>query len=303
MWRSVTTFSATPEAQWVMADFHIHSTYSGGSLHPNEILTMARNQFLDVVAISDHESIQGSREAGVLCMSNLGLPQSILSQEISLGNHFHFLLVGGKPEKWGNTSRGAFLDKFIQHHQCGGIIILAHPWTMPNSGWAKGFLKEILTEGLLDGVELLNSSILELPPENYKSLREFWEDWIAPSRVGIVGGSDYHYHRQGRIIGSGRTYLKVFNPGEKGILNALREGRSVAGLFSYQNFDLDWLGKGHSILLGREPWLGELRQFIAKLQLDLKRVRFLKPNLKKDFSRLIECGYYQMARELLIVNS
>ncbi len=302
MWRSATTFLSPPEARWVIADFHIHSTYSGGSLHPNEILSMAQNQFLDVVAISDHENIQGSKEANVLSMGNPGLPQAIMSQEISLGNHFHFLLIAGKQEKWGNPCRGAFLEKFGLHHQYGGIIILAHPWTMPNSGWAKGFLKEIIAEGLLDAVELFNSSILELPTENCISLRNFWEDWIAPSHVGIVGGSDYHYYRQGRSLGSGRTYLKVLYPGEKGILDALRKRRCVAGLFSYQNFDLDWLGRGHSILLGREPWLGELKQFIAELQLDLKRVRFLKPNLKKDFSRLIECGYYQMARELLIVN-
>ncbi len=300
MWQSGIVFPPMPETRWIMADFHIHSTYSGGSLYPNEILTMARNGFLDVIAISDHQNLQGSREACVLSMSNLGLPQSILSQEISLGNHFHFLLIAGKQQKWGNTSRSALLEKFGMHHQYGGIIILAHPWTMPNSGWARGFLKEIIRVGLLDAVEFFNSSILEQPPENYIQLRSFWEDWIAPSNVGIVGGSDYHYHHQGRSIGSGRTYLKVFGPGEKGVLDALSERRCVAGLFSYHNIDLGWLGKGQSILLGREPWLNELKQFIAQLQLDLKRIRFLKSSIKKDFTRLIEGGYYQMARELLI---
>ena len=204
-----------------MADFHIHSIYSGGSSTPYELLKMAQNQFLDVIAISDHQNIQGSIEANILACNNSKMPRSIVSQEISLGNHFHFLLIAGKQEKWENVSRSAFANKFNLHHQYGGAIILAHPWTMPKSSWARGFLQEIISGGLLDAVELFNASILELPIEDCSALRNFWENWIVPNQLGIVGGSDYHYHHQGRYLGTGRTYLKVSSSDAKGIVEAL----------------------------------------------------------------------------------
>jgi hypothetical protein len=302
LWRPSTKIIPGARERWVMADFHIHSTYSGGSLTAGEILKMAQIQLLDAVAISDHDNTCGSKEAKILAMRDLKMPQTFISQEISLGNHFHFLLIGGNQEQWGNICRNDFLKRFMAHHQCGGVIILAHPWTMPKSSWARGFLKEIVAESLLDAVELFNSTILELPPENCSWLKSFWEDWIAPNHLGVVGGSDFHYHRQGRGLGSGRTYIKVVNPGEKGILDALRNRRCVAGLFSYRSFDLGWLGKGNHILLGMEPWLGELKQLVGDLQAVLKKNQFLKPGLKKNMGHLIECGYYQMAWELLLLS-
>jgi len=47
----------------VNIDLHIHSTASDGSLSPSEILTLARNLNLGAIAITDHDTINGSREA------------------------------------------------------------------------------------------------------------------------------------------------------------------------------------------------------------------------------------------------
>jgi predicted metal-dependent phosphoesterase TrpH len=284
--------------RWVTADFHIHSTYSGGSLSPSEILKMAQNQLLDVVAISDHNDIRGAQEGHLIAAADTKLPLTIISQEISVGNHFHFLIIGGN-QHWGNINRNQFIEKFSEHHNSGGVIILAHPWTMPKSSWASGFLKDIVSGHLLDAVELFNSSILELPPEHSLVIKSFWEEWAVPYNLGIVGGSDFHYHRQGRYLASGRTYLKVILPGEQGVMEALRNRRLVAGLFSYRTFDLGWLGAGTGVIFGAEPWRGELQRLVLELKATIKDNRFLKPSLKLCLSRLMESGNYQMVRELL----
>ena len=44
-------------------DLHIHSTASDGSLTPAQILSLARKLRLGAIAITDHDTIEGSREA------------------------------------------------------------------------------------------------------------------------------------------------------------------------------------------------------------------------------------------------
>jgi len=49
--------------QQVNIDLHIHSTASDGSLSPLEILDIARDLRLGAIAITDHDTIDGSKEA------------------------------------------------------------------------------------------------------------------------------------------------------------------------------------------------------------------------------------------------
>ena len=47
----------------VNIDLHIHSTASDGTLTPHEIITMAQELKLGAIAITDHDTIDGSRQA------------------------------------------------------------------------------------------------------------------------------------------------------------------------------------------------------------------------------------------------
>jgi hypothetical protein len=245
--------------RWVSIDPHIHSIYSGGSFTPLEILKFAQSELLEAVAISDHGEVKGAIEGQAIATGNPELPQAILSQEVSAGDHFHLLAIGSK-EAWPNVSRGKIVEKIQEHHHAGGATVLAHPWTMPRNSWAAGCLKDLITGNFLDGVEFFNSAVMEFFKESASFIRYFWDEWVVPYNLGIVGGSDFHYPRQGRMIGAGRTYLKVFNPGENGIIEALRARRSVAGLFCQRHLDFGWIGTGNSLIFGAEPWCGELKQ-------------------------------------------
>jgi len=44
----------------IKADFHIHSLVSDGSMHPREIVRIAKKKNLKAIAITDHDSFEGS---------------------------------------------------------------------------------------------------------------------------------------------------------------------------------------------------------------------------------------------------
>ena len=53
-------------------DLHIHSTASDGTLTPQEILTQAQNLQLGAIAITDHDTLDGSKSA-----LSIGIPPSV----------------------------------------------------------------------------------------------------------------------------------------------------------------------------------------------------------------------------------
>jgi 3',5'-nucleoside bisphosphate phosphatase len=53
-------------------DLHIHSTASDGTLSPAEIITLARQLRLAAISITDHDSVDGAREA-----LEAGIPESL----------------------------------------------------------------------------------------------------------------------------------------------------------------------------------------------------------------------------------
>ena len=89
-------------------------------------------------------------------------------------------------------------------------------------------------------------------------------------------------------------------------VEALRERRTVAGLFSNRPFNLGTFGAGNSVIFGVEPWYGKLKEVIADLQCRLTRVYTegygqLDPSLIRFWSSLLATGQYQHLQEFLTV--
>ncbi len=66
----------------VQYDLHSHSTASDGSLRPSELVRLARLRKIDVLALTDHDNIDGIREARFEA-ANVGL-QLVAGAEISV---------------------------------------------------------------------------------------------------------------------------------------------------------------------------------------------------------------------------
>jgi hypothetical protein len=280
-----------PRGRWVTADLHIHSIYSDGGFTPAQILKYAAVHFLDAVAIADHSEIKGALEGKNLAEKGLQSPLVLTAQEVSAGNRFHFLLVNCNTPL-SDLNKEKILDCLAEHRRQGGITILAHPWTMPDTKWARSCFRDLLAADLVDGIELFNSAALEI--SNIQKIWEkIWEEWISPYKLAVLGGSDFHHLHKGRYIGTGRTYLKVYSCGEQGIIDALRARRCVAGLFGFKNENESGL------LWGQEPWSADLQRFRENLQKKLVGLSRYPSVYRRLFWNLYEAGHYQYLADLL----
>jgi hypothetical protein len=283
---------------WISIDPHVHSIYSGGSLTPLAVLNEAGRAMLDAVAISDHHQVRGALEGQIIAANNRFMPLVVAAQEISAGDHCHFLLIGSTKAR-PDVGRNQLGEALRLHRQSGGATILAHPWTALKNSWFKGLFRELIAEGLIDGMELANFAIYELDRGALSGVRGIWDEWVVPFQLAVTGGSDYHYNGRNRVIGGGRTYLKVATDSETGIIEALRARRAVAGLFGAGEIDLPGLVAGRSVLLGLEPWRGEIDRINTGLQRILTDQRRFAPKTARILWQLVDKGHFPIVRELL----
>lgn len=181
---------------WSKADLHVHTGYShDANASVEEVLEYAATRTdLRVIAITDHDRIEGALEARRLASA---YPMEVIvGEEVSTAEgHLLALFI----EHWLPPGRPA-AETIAAVHAQGGLCIAAHPygWLVHSLGW-NGLHKRAAgaqCEWPLDGVEAFNASLL-LPSNN-----------IAATSAGnalhlaLCGGSDSHHPA---TIGKGYT--------------------------------------------------------------------------------------------------
>lgn len=106
------------------ADVHMHSTYSDGSATIEEILNhVERNTDLDVIAITDHDVIEGSLRARDLWAQGSYRFDFIVGEEVTTKEGH---LLGLFIEK--RIPSGLSMERSIDLiHEQGGLAVIAHP--------------------------------------------------------------------------------------------------------------------------------------------------------------------------------
>jgi predicted metal-dependent phosphoesterase TrpH len=106
------------------ADVHMHSTYSDGSGSIQEILDhVQKNTSLDVIAITDHDVIEGSLRARDLWQHGGYRFDFIVGEEVSTKEGH---LLGLFIEK--RVPAGLSMERSIDLiHEQGGLAVIAHP--------------------------------------------------------------------------------------------------------------------------------------------------------------------------------
>jgi predicted metal-dependent phosphoesterase TrpH len=195
------------------ADFHVHGFPDG--IPPWDEAREARRRRLDAIALTSHNSRVGWwlwTHGPRVRPDVIVLPGEELT---SVG--YHLALVGvSQPVWWHQSMQQAAADA----HAYGGVAILAHP-----SGDA---LKRILSdEGLraLDGVERAHPA-MEGRDDTRRDFQEIFRRAIAVKPgMSAVGSSDFHFLGP---IGLCRTYVFVRETTAAAVIDALRDGRTVA---------------------------------------------------------------------------
>jgi len=176
------------------ADLHIHSLYSDGADDIPTILEhVATRTDIRVIAITDHDTVQGAHEAQRLA-PRYGL-DVIIGQEVT-SNRGHVLALFIKDQ----IPAGLSIPETVERiHAQGGIAILAHPFdricNSPMRHWPRPTAEEWQSFSV-DALEGINGCQVD-PLANSRS--------AALGKhlgIGLTGGSDAH-HRQ--VIGVAHT--------------------------------------------------------------------------------------------------
>jgi predicted metal-dependent phosphoesterase TrpH len=173
-------------------DFHCHSFYSkDGFSCPKKLIETAIKKGLDGIALTDHDTIKGWKEAD------------------EIAKKLNFLLIFGEEIKTDEGDiLGLFLQKEIKSKKAkeameeiksqNGIVIIPHPFHFKEN--FKGNLEKYLN--LIDGIEVFNARLPSKKAD--KKAIEFAQKY----NLAMIAGSDCHYHK---AVGDASTLIEAQN--------------------------------------------------------------------------------------------
>lgn len=190
-------------------DFHVHSFPGDGGLLPWNIADEARRRGLDVIALTNHNSMWSWRLAQWFARSNGGVIVLPGVELTSAGFHIATAAVHA-PVSWRQSPAQAVAEVHAQ----GGIAIAAHPASPRRSKWDDPAID------VLDGFEAASSN--DMLAETAAFARRAL---IRRPTIASIGSSDFHYFAP---LGVSRTFLFATERSAAGVLEAIRAGRTVA---------------------------------------------------------------------------
>lgn len=201
---------------WSKADLHVHTTHSDGHTSVEEVLEHAASRTdLGVIAITDHDTIDGALEARALAEA-YGI-EVVVGEEVSTadGELLAFFVEHGLPSGLPASETIAAV------HELGGLAVAAHPYHMlvPSVG-RRGLSSRASgsdPEWPLDAVETFNAGF-QLPGGNRRAAAT-----AASLGLPALGGSDSHHPG---TIGYGHTLFP--GRGAADLRAAIVQGRTVA---------------------------------------------------------------------------
>ncbi|MBU0492323.1 MAG: phosphotransferase [Chloroflexi bacterium] len=180
------------------ADIHIHSAADDGLNTPAEILDYAEHHTdLDVIAITDHDTIEGGLEAAELAARGGYRVQVIPGIEVS-SRRGHVLALGvSRPIRMLQS----LADTIAAVQEQGGFVVIPHPLSWLTFSVGERALDQVLADPQLAtcvlGLEMLNPSFAgRVAVERVRHLNQ--TRW----RLSETGGSDSH---SVSLIGSAYT--------------------------------------------------------------------------------------------------
>lgn len=179
-----------------IADLHVHTNHSDGEDSVSDVLAWAERIGLDVVAITDHDTIEGAIIGAELARVRNG-PEVIVGEEVS-SRDGHILGLFIRECVPPNLSAE---ETVAAIHEQGGVAIAAHPYWRASTVDYRGRLFGLgdrIAELPFDAVEVINGGFT---PSMIGANRR--AGWVAAA-LGktAVGGSDAHVRH---ALGWGHT--------------------------------------------------------------------------------------------------
>jgi predicted metal-dependent phosphoesterase TrpH len=166
------------------ADIHMHTNLGDGWASPARVVEEATRQGLPLIAITDHDHIEGAKRVQELIYQHNSSLQMITGVEVST-RHGHLLgLFVTKAPKALKSVEESIEDIKEQ----GGLVIVPHPLGRLVPSLSRAKIDALLEKGYaIDGVEMYNPS-----PAN-ASMRPVGRAANQEWGLAETGGSDAHF--------------------------------------------------------------------------------------------------------------
>src|SRR6185312_10652251 len=175
------------------ADLHLHTNLGDGTASPQRLLEVAKRRGLKVIAVTDHDHMEGCKRVQELIDRGESDIELIWGSEVTT-RQGHFLgLFMKRPVKFLTHVEGAI--EAIKEQ--GGLCVIPHPMGRLVPSLSRRKIEDLLTRGYpIDGIELYNPSPANASArEQVKQLNQQWG-------FAGTGSSDAHFWQH---IGAGYT--------------------------------------------------------------------------------------------------
>ena len=233
--RQITQWQASHSGKLGMADLHMHSTYSDGLPTIEQILDhVEHHTCLDVIAITDHDVIEGSLRARDLWVKGSYRFDYVVGQEIST-NEGHLLALFIEKRIPPHFSMERSIDLV---HEQGGLAIVVHPLNpLFQLSCQREVLDRIYANKDLwpDGIETWNAGLCGIYA-NRVAMRVNRQVYGWPE----VGNSDAHTLH---TIGRGCTWFEGTTAMD--VRGSIESGLSIPGGKLWRMYDYVRLASHH----------------------------------------------------------
>jgi predicted metal-dependent phosphoesterase TrpH len=181
---------------WSQADLHVHTTHSdGGATVPELLEHVARRTSLRVIAVTDHDTIEGALEAERLA-PRYGI-DVIVGEEVST-TRGHLLALFVNQVVPAGLSPGESIRLI---HAQGGLAVAPHPFDASVASLGCQMGADAMRALALDGIEVFNAGV--------------FGPWRASNAVALATAKHMHVAQLGNsdahalcAVGSGRTWFR-----------------------------------------------------------------------------------------------
>lgn len=207
------------ELRLAVADLHVHTNHSDGEDSPSAVVEQARLRGIGVIAVTDHDCIDGALIAASHGAVVRGI-EVIVGEEVSTADGH---VLGLFLKQWVPPAMSAVATVKAIHDQ-GGLAVAAHPYWRTKSraaGRPPHGVGNLVAHAGFDAVEILNGGFT--PSMIYANLLAGW----ANKHIGLAetGGSDAHVKQ---AIGSAATLFEGSTSTD--LRRCIEAGRTTAKL-------------------------------------------------------------------------
>ncbi len=182
------------------ADLHLHTILGDGWIRPARLVQEAVRRQLDVIAVTDHDHVEGARRVAELLDGRPDGPRLITGVEVSTrSGHLLGLFVRTAPKPMRTVQESIDAIKAQD-----GLVVVPHPMGRLVPSLSRRTIDSLLDSGYqIDGIEIYNPS-----PAN-AARRDEVRAANAEWGLAEIGSSDAHFRQH---VGAGYTRFPGTTP-------------------------------------------------------------------------------------------